>query len=209
MKTIGEILKTARLKQDFSVDKLSSLTKIDSKYIVALEADRFDLLPSETFIKGFIRNLSLKLNLNPTETISIFRRDYKVTPSNKEKNYHLHQKKINLSFITSQITLFIVGFLVFLIYLAIQFRAVIAPPKIKVLQPTSNSVLVSPIDIEGQTSPDALIIINGETRVKPDQSGRFITRINLPVGETIITVKVTNRFSRTSTQEIPVTVVSP
>lgn len=209
MKTVGEILKEARIKQDYTVETLSTLTKIDPKYIYALEEDRFDQLPSETFIKGFIRNLSLKLSLDPQETISIFRRDFKVNTNHQEKKYHLHKKTLDLSFVTSQVTLFVLGFLVFLVYLAIQFRAVIAIPKIEVLQPVANSVLISPFDIEGQSTPDAIITINDDVRVKPDPSGRFIGRISLPVGETMITVKVTNRFSRTSTVEIPITIVSP
>jgi cytoskeleton protein RodZ len=60
MKTVGQLLHAERLKKNISIEELSLATKIDGKYIEALESDRYNLLPSETFTKGFIRNLSLR-----------------------------------------------------------------------------------------------------------------------------------------------------
>jgi hypothetical protein len=98
--------------------------------------------------------------------------------------------------------------LVFAVYLIFQFRAILTPPKLEIIKPTNSSVLVSPIVIEGDTSIDSTVYINEETLVKPDSSGHFTARINLPVGEIVLKVKSTNRFSRSSEKEIPVTVIS-
>lgn len=208
MKTVGQLLHSDRLKKNISVDELSLATKIDAKYILALEADNYDLLPSETFTKGFIRNLSLTLGNDPKEYIAVFRRDYKNpigninnTPQHKARRYHLPQ-------MSSQILPIFLGVVVFLVYLGIQFRAILIPPPLELNKPQGGSVLSSPVDISGSTSIDSLVTINEENVIKPDQNGNFQISINIPVGESILTVKTTNRFGRSQVSKIPLTIIS-
>ncbi|HCQ31482.1 TPA: hypothetical protein DIU27_03830 [Candidatus Collierbacteria bacterium] len=205
MKTVGQIIRTARQKRSLSIDQLSGLTKIDAKYIGALEVDDYSSLPSETFAKGFIRNLSQRLALDSDELVAIFRRDFRqpvITRTIKTRHHFIFPK------VSSPLLPFILGGLVFVIYLIFQFRAILTPPKLEITSPASASVLISPIEIEGDTAIDATIFINGETQVKPDSTGHFLARINLPVGEAVLEIKSINRFSRTSSQKIPVTIIS-
>lgn len=205
MKTVGQIIRSARLKRGFSIDQISSLTKIDSRYITALEEDDFSKLPSETFAKGFIRNLSQRLDLNPGELIAIFRRDYRLPeqfpPSKRSRRLFLPDN-------TAQFLPFILGGLVFIIYLIFQFRAIVTPPKLRLSSPVEGAVLVSPVEIEGETAIDATVFINDETKVRPDSTGHFLARVNLPIGETIIEIKTVNRFSRSASEKISVTIIS-
>jgi len=207
MKTVGQILKTAREAKSFSLEQLSSLTKIDIKYISALEEDAFDKLPSETFAKGFIRNLAIRLDKNPDELVAVFRRDYRQPQSEKIKQNKRH-RPLSFSFLNSQITLFGIALLVFLIYLGFQFRAILTPPMLQIQRPSPNSVLISPLEIEGLTTVDSIVRIDDDTRAKPDTSGHFLVRYTLPVGETTLSIQATNRFGRTSIVRIPITVVS-
>jgi cytoskeletal protein RodZ len=208
MKTVGQLLNSARLKKELSIEELSLATKIDSKYIEALEADRFDLLPSETFTKGFIRNISLRLESDPDELIAVFRRDYR-QPDIKSSQIKTHKKTaVKLSFLSSKLFPITLGISVFVIYLVFQFRVILTPPPLEITRPSKDTVLVSPIDIAGTTSSDSLVTINDSNVVKPDQEGNFQIFLNLPVGETIITIKTTNRFSRSTTKTLPLTVIS-
>lgn len=205
MKTVGQIIRGARQKRGLSLDQLSSLTKIDSKYITALEEDEYSKLPSETFAKGFIRNLSQRLDLNPNELVAIFRRDYRLPEQTSVSKRH---RRLVLSDNLTQLLPFVLGGVVFLVYLIFQFRVIVTPPKLQISRPENSAVLVSPVEIEGDTSNDATIYINEETKVKPDTSGHFLARVNLPLGETIIEIKTVNRFSRSATKKIPVTIIS-
>jgi cytoskeletal protein RodZ len=205
MKTVGQIIRAARQQRSFSVEQLSHLTKIDAKYIGALESDRYSDLPSETFAKGFIRNLSQRLGLNPDELVAIYRRDYRQPDRARKTRSH---PKISIPGISSQVLPFFLGGIVFIIYLIFQFRAILTPPKLEISRPASASVLVSPIEIEGNTAIDATVYVNEDTQVKPDSTGHFLARINLPVGQTILEIKSVNRFSRTSSQNISVTIIS-
>lgn len=208
MKTVGQLIHAERIKQNISIEELSLATKIDGKYIEALEADRYDLLPSETFAKGFIRNLSLNLGNDPEDFIAVFRRDYR-NPDIKAASSKIHKtQKIALPNLSSQVLPIILGVIVFIVYLIFQFRVILTPPPLAISKPLNGAVLASPIDIEGTTSTDSLVTINEDNVVKPDQNGVFQMKLSLPVGETSVKIKTTNRFSRTTTVEVPLTVIS-
>lgn len=205
MKTVGQIIKNSRQKRGLSIDQLSHLTKIDAKYIEALESDRYLDLPSETFAKGFIRNLCQRLDLNPNELVAIFRRDFREPEHSDKVKKHRH---VSIPGRSSQILPFAVGGTVFLVYLIFQFRVFLTPPKLEIIKPLDGAVQISPIEIEGDVSIDSTVLIGEDTRVNPDSAGHFLVRINLPVGETVLEVKAINRFSRSTTRKIPITIIS-
>ncbi len=196
MKTVGQLLHSARVKKNISLDELSRLTKIDSRHIAALESDEYHLLPTETFVKGFIRNISLSLDCDPEELIAVFRRDFKQPENHPRQPAHFSSdftRRTTLSY--SRLAPLIVGVVVFLVYLGFQFRAIIVPPKLTIGKPLSGAVLSSPVDIQGTTSADSYLTINGDSVIRPDQEGKFQFFLNLPVGETSLVIKATNRFS--------------
>ncbi len=208
MKTVGQLLHAERNRKNISIEELSRATKIDEKYIEALEADRFDLLPSETFAKGFIRNLSLSMGSDPEELIAVFRRDYRNPEIKNTKIKHSKKQKLVLPSLSSQLLPIIIGVVVFVVYLGFQFRAILTPPPLEVHKPQSGTVLSSPVDVEGITSTDSLVTVNEDNVIKPDQNGVFQMKLSLPVGETQITIKTVNRFGRSESKEIPITIIS-
>ncbi len=208
MKTVGQLLHSERNKKDISIEELSRATKIDGKYIEALESDRYDLLPSETFAKGFIRNLSLNLGSNPEDFIAVFRRDYRNPQLKKGQISNKKRHKFSLPPMSSQLLPIIIGIVVFVVYLGFQFRAILTPPPLQITKPQTGMVLSSPLDVEGTTSTDSLVTINQDNVIKPDQNGVFQIKLNLPVGETKVTIKTVNRFGRSQTTEIPLTIIS-
>jgi len=61
---IGNSLREARLRQGVDFVEAESATKIRSKYLRALEDERFELLPAQTYIKGFLRSYAEYLGLD-------------------------------------------------------------------------------------------------------------------------------------------------
>ena len=61
---IGNSLREARLRQQLDFPELEHETKIRAKYLRALEDERFELLPSHTYIKGFLRSYADSLGLD-------------------------------------------------------------------------------------------------------------------------------------------------
>src|SRR2546429_8326587 len=60
---IGNSLREARLRQQLDFPELEQQTKIRAKYLKALEAEDFDVLPAPTYVKGFLRNYADALGL--------------------------------------------------------------------------------------------------------------------------------------------------
>lgn len=61
---IGISLREARLRQGRDLGRIEADTKIRAKYLQALEDERFDLLPAETYVKGFLRAYAEHLGLD-------------------------------------------------------------------------------------------------------------------------------------------------
>lgn len=209
MKTIGEILRTTRTDRDISTAKLSQLTKIDVRYIEALEENNFGQLPSSTFTKGFIRNLAQALGKDPDEWVALLRRDYQTTNPIKTVSSIRHPHRFSFfSALQSQALLAGIGAVVFLVYLIFQYRAVITPPPLEIQSPVKDAVIISPVTIEGKTASGTTVIINEDLKITPDSEGKFQSRLNLSPGNNEIKVVVTNRFGRSTTKTIPITILS-
>jgi cytoskeleton protein RodZ len=61
---IGNSLREARLRRHIEFSDAEHGTKIRGKYLRALEEERFELLPSHTYIKGFLRSYAEYLGLD-------------------------------------------------------------------------------------------------------------------------------------------------
>jgi len=61
---IGSSLREARLRQALDFPEIEQATKIRGKYLRALEDEQFDLLPAQTYVKGFLRSYAEYLGLD-------------------------------------------------------------------------------------------------------------------------------------------------
>jgi helix-turn-helix protein len=61
---IGTSLREARLRQGLDFPELEQGTKIRGKYLRALEDEQFDVLPAQTYVKGFLRSYAEFLGLD-------------------------------------------------------------------------------------------------------------------------------------------------
>src|SRR5207237_4202796 len=61
---LGSSLREARSRRQIGIAQIEQATKIRGKYLRALEEEQFDLLPSETYVKGFLRTYADYLGLD-------------------------------------------------------------------------------------------------------------------------------------------------
>ena len=61
---IGNSLREARVRQGVDYTRAETDTRIRSKYLQALESERFEVLPGETYVKGFLRTYAEYLGLD-------------------------------------------------------------------------------------------------------------------------------------------------
>ena len=61
---IGNSLREARLRQGLDLGEIEQATKIRSRYLKALEDEQFDILPAQTYVKGFLKAYADQLGLD-------------------------------------------------------------------------------------------------------------------------------------------------
>jgi cytoskeletal protein RodZ len=61
---IGNSLREARLRQQLDFPEIELATKIRAKYLRALEDEQFEILPAQTYVKGFLRSYAEYLGLD-------------------------------------------------------------------------------------------------------------------------------------------------
>jgi hypothetical protein len=61
---IGNSLREARLRQALEFPEAEQRTKIRAKYLRALEEEQFDVLPAQTYVRGFLRAYAESLGLD-------------------------------------------------------------------------------------------------------------------------------------------------
>lgn len=70
MATFGTRLRVEREQRGITLDQISRSTKIGTRFLQALEQDRFDQLPGGIFNKGFIRAYARFLGLDEEQAVS-------------------------------------------------------------------------------------------------------------------------------------------
>ncbi|TGE32251.1 helix-turn-helix domain-containing protein [Desulfosporosinus sp. Sb-LF] len=68
----GIMLRVAREEKEWSLTYTEEITKIRVRYIQALEAEEYGVLPGTTYAKGYLRTYAKQLGLNPDEIIALF-----------------------------------------------------------------------------------------------------------------------------------------
>ncbi len=67
--TFGEYLKRERQLRQISLEEIADGTKIGIRMLRAMEADQWNELPAEVFIKGFIKSYAEFIGLVPGEVL--------------------------------------------------------------------------------------------------------------------------------------------
>ena len=101
--TIGAKLRQARLDKHISLDELQQMTKVQKRYLEAIEADRFEQLPGTFYVRAFIRQYAAAVGEDGDKLVSVFdgkdtlaeplpKRPQPETVSGSRKALHVEEK---------------------------------------------------------------------------------------------------------------------
>lgn len=69
---IGDRLRQARLKKNINIDELQRMTKIQKRYLEAIEAGEFDRLPGDYYVRSFLRQYAAAVGENGNLLVAVF-----------------------------------------------------------------------------------------------------------------------------------------
>lgn len=84
MADIGDKLRSAREAKGLSIEDIEKATKIQSRYLTAIENDEFDKLPGDFYVRAFIRQYAQVVGLDGKELLSEYHQD---VPESKPDEY--------------------------------------------------------------------------------------------------------------------------
>jgi cytoskeleton protein RodZ len=84
--TLGERLRAARLRQDLTVEQISTELRIEAKQLHALEENRFEQIGVPVFVKGYLKQYGTRLGLDVGDLLALYYKqttlaDVQVQPS--------------------------------------------------------------------------------------------------------------------------------
>lgn len=71
--TVGQMLRRERTLRGVTLEEIAASTRISLNFLKAMEADRFEELPSEIFLRGFVRNVADYLGLDANQVLDHLR----------------------------------------------------------------------------------------------------------------------------------------
>lgn len=75
MNEIGSRLREARLVKQLSLDDLQDITKIQKRYLQAIEEGNFDMMPGAFYVRAFVKQYAEAVGLNYEELLVTYKLD--------------------------------------------------------------------------------------------------------------------------------------
>lgn len=199
--TLGEQLKNFRSEGRMTLHEVSRETKIPVKYIEMIEEGKYDKLPPDVYVRGFLKGYAEYLGVDSGKIISLYERekDIKNNLSGNGKKPPKKKSKLPRFVVTPRIIIAVCVVLVVIggfSYLYAQIGRFAAVPRLVIIAPAGDETIPgNSISISGFTDEDAKLTINGQPVLVSDK-GEFREDIILQAGINAITVLAANRFNK-------------
>lgn len=208
--TLGEKLIKLRNQYRMSLTDISKATRIQVKYLEALESGDHRDLPAEVYVRGFLRSYARYLGLEDDAFIKLYDKEKHIRAHLGKEEVKSEPKSFILgnAWVITPRTLFFGALALILLgtfsYLFRELHAFVAEPHLLITAPISGQVVgEGSVLVMGRTDLGAQVLLNGES-VFVDGNGAFQEKITLQPGPNILRITATNRFDKT--KEVVVTV---
>jgi len=203
--TLGEKLKKLRSDKRIALNEVSRVTKIRVEYLQCLEDGRYDELPADVYVRGFLKSYGDFLGVDEHSLVKLFEKEKGIKKnlekSKNPKKTETQARSLNISafiFTPKKIILSFVAILVLgaFLYLYREAGSLTDTPRLIILSPEPNSQIDgNSVLLEGKTDKDARVFINDQL-VLVNDDGKFRENISLQSGINVIHVKAVNKFQK-------------
>jgi len=198
---ISQKLLCLRTEKKVSLETLAHKTRINKKYLKALEEGRFaDIHCSPVYIKNFVKKFAEGLGELAKPYVDQFEREELIaevdTPITTPKSrvvMHNVPRIIRLA-------LSGVGVALFMLYLGLHIHNILQPPTLLIVSPTDGDIMrENVVTIKGKTDPETKVSVN-DKQIGNDEKGNFEEHIALSPGINTLIVSAQNKHGKVSTE---------
>ncbi len=160
---VGLKFQEARFKKRLTLEQVSEATRIRVSFLKAIEGGDYKKLPSSAYAYGFVRNYAKFLDLNESEAIALFKREFdaekafEVLPKSFSKKDDISRKRIRLGrnfLIGGGIFLFVIFFIFF------QYKDAVLNPPLSLISPKEGETITSQdIVVSGKTDSNCVVYV--------------------------------------------------
>jgi cytoskeletal protein RodZ len=197
MKSIGQILKEARVEKSYSLAHVEGMTKIKLSFLSAIENESWEALPAFPTVLGFVKSLASALEIDPRMAVAVLKRDYppkklRITPKPDVSRKFVWSPKLTFTLGISGVLIILFGYLIF------QYIHFVSPPTLSVDSPKENQMVSSgSVIVFGTTDSDAKIVIDNQpVAVSPD--GKFSETMDVTPDTHEIDITASSRSGKIS-----------
>lgn len=204
--TLGEYLYSIRQHLGLGIEEVAQKTGIFEKFIVSLEAGKYQVLPPDVYVLGFLKKLAELYRISCEDLTEQYKKEKgvsmqtsreRITPA---KGWRVLVSKISITpaFLTvaSGAVLGLGAF----VYVLFQVLSVNHTPALTILEPKADTVLQgSSVLIKGKTESGVTVTVNDQI-VLVQNDGSFETTLGVAPGQKDFRFVATNRFGKSKNQ---------
>ncbi len=194
---VGGKLRALREERKFTIEWISFYTKIQKKYLEALEANNFEKIGNGVYVQNFIKAYSRVLGVPHRPLIELYKdnRGGADKPENQAVPRYFSKGKFLISQKFLRNIFFAALGLAMLVYVGFEIKKLLTPPPIAIYFPPDNYISEeSKVEFSGRVEKEAILKINGQT-VAADEDGNFKEKLDLGAGLNVIKLGAQKQYS--------------
>jgi cytoskeleton protein RodZ len=215
METLGEYLSEIRNGLGLTLEEVAQQTGLYEKFIYYIEQGKYQLLPPDVYVLGFLKKLANIYKVPETALIVQYKKERgivenvsrdKISPQKNWRNW-LEKITITPKFLTlsGSAALGVIAFF----YIIAQVFAINRTPSLEIFEPKNDAVIKgSSISVVGKTEPGMVLAINGQN-VFVQNDGTFHATVGVAPGQKELKVDAQNKFGKQSTKVLSLRVEEP
>ncbi|WP_106497560.1 helix-turn-helix domain-containing protein [Lentibacillus sp. Marseille-P4043] len=196
---IGTRLKEARMEKELSLDSVQETTKIQKRYLMAIEEGNFHILPGKFYARAFIKEYANAVGLDPNELLEEYKEEIPETDEDSTAQYTRIQRsrKESNSAKNSAVFSLIPTIIVVLLVIGIVFaawyfykEAISKDNSDPVDKPDDNEIIYNPDDEDQnkEASEDDTAADDDATQTEEDQADNSDEKTDTDTTEAKLTV---------------------
>lgn len=215
METLGEYLSSVRQHLNLTLEQVANKTDVFEKFIVYLEEGKYQLLPPDVYVLGFLKKLADLYQVSYDDLLVQFKKERGIVEHDARSKILVKKSfKDKLKEISITPKLLTIGGgaalgLIAFVYVVAQVFSVNQTPNLVVSEPLTDSIVASDsVVVKGQTDPGMSVEVNGQNVfVLPD--GGFETTVSVAPGQKDLQIVSRNKFGKQEEQIVSLRVEEP